>query len=366
MCEKINKEIYSSIYKVTFPNRKHYIGLTTLPPEERWKQHKNNMKYKYKTQYFYNAMKKHGVENLTFEVIDNASTREELCELEKIYIQLYNSYYENRKGYNMTLGGDGISGYKPTEEEKEKKKQFYIDNPGEREKSRERSIKVWKNPELRKAQREKTIQWNMNHPGERSRIVKKYHSEHPQARLEHGERMRKFYEEHPEARLLASEKEKKYAKEHPEKGEKHSEIMKKLYEDPNKRLEMSKLMKQFYIDNPELRKAQSERMRTLYEEHPEKRKEHSEKMKKLYEDPNKRLEMSKLKKQQNKDNPKLREQGKAAKPFTMHKDGKLIGTFTHQFYAKDYIREHFGIDVNPYLVLSGKSKTSKKFIFKYI
>ena len=122
-------EVNGSIYKIKFPNGKHYIGQTTKNPEERWKQHKQNNNNKAKTQYLYNAMKKYGVENLIFEVIDTASTREELYDLEIMYIEEYNSYCDNRKGYNMTLGGDGVSGYKPTEEQKQRRRQFFIDNP---------------------------------------------------------------------------------------------------------------------------------------------------------------------------------------------------------------------------------------------
>ena len=52
-------------------------------------------------------MRKYGLENFTFEVLEE-------CELgllndrEEYYIELYNSYFH---GYNSTFGGDGTSGF---------------------------------------------------------------------------------------------------------------------------------------------------------------------------------------------------------------------------------------------------------------
>jgi group I intron endonuclease len=54
--------------------------------------------------YFYSAIKKYGVLNFSWEIIDVCNTDLELDEKERFYIKLYNSNDKN-KGYNMTDGG---------------------------------------------------------------------------------------------------------------------------------------------------------------------------------------------------------------------------------------------------------------------
>jgi predicted GIY-YIG superfamily endonuclease len=64
------------IYKIQFPNGKHYIGLTTTSLENRKKQHRYAAK-KCGTKYLYNALRKYKMED-TFELIqiDTADTVE--------------------------------------------------------------------------------------------------------------------------------------------------------------------------------------------------------------------------------------------------------------------------------------------------
>ena len=111
---------FGSIYKIQFPNGKYYIGLTTTSLEQRREEHKYRAKGG-STRYLYNALRKYDMID-TFELIeiDTANSLEELCEMEIGYIIEYNSYYMNGKGYNMTFGGEGLSGYIYTEEHKQK------------------------------------------------------------------------------------------------------------------------------------------------------------------------------------------------------------------------------------------------------
>ena len=57
---------------------------------------------------FYKAIRKYGIENFSFEVLEEC-TAEELDEKEKYWIKYYNTYigWENCQGYNMTIGGSG-------------------------------------------------------------------------------------------------------------------------------------------------------------------------------------------------------------------------------------------------------------------
>ena len=105
------------IYKITnLVNGKVYIG-QAVDIEERWKEHKRN--YKRLNQILYKAMRKHGIKNFSFEIL--ILCEEEFLNLMEIYyIEKYNSYAyaKDSKGYNMTLGGGGSSGFKHTKKAK--------------------------------------------------------------------------------------------------------------------------------------------------------------------------------------------------------------------------------------------------------
>ena len=107
------------IYKITNTvNGKVYIG-QAQDIEERWKQH--NREFLKEDSVIYLAMRKYGIENFSFEVLEECK-KEELNEKEIYYIEKFNSYIhaENSNGYNMTIGGGGIRGHKHTEETKRK------------------------------------------------------------------------------------------------------------------------------------------------------------------------------------------------------------------------------------------------------
>ena len=91
------------IYKITNQlNGKVYIG-QSVNIEQRWKRHKQEVKNGNKTYKLYNAIRKYGIENFSFEVLEEC-LRDELNEKEIYYIKKYNSYCN---GYNSTLGGQG-------------------------------------------------------------------------------------------------------------------------------------------------------------------------------------------------------------------------------------------------------------------
>jgi len=97
------------IYKITnIINNKIYIGKTTKNLYERKKVHIRNAKIGRRS-ILYSAIRKHGVENFIFEILEKLETSsvEVLNERETYYIKLLNSHYENGEGYNMTFGGDG-------------------------------------------------------------------------------------------------------------------------------------------------------------------------------------------------------------------------------------------------------------------
>ena len=114
---KTNKEKQEIVYLYTFPNGKMYVGKTCQPDVRclYYNVYRKQMPV-------YNALKK-AEENgdtvdLTYlsEYVDNKVA----AGIEKHYIALYRtniSRYGNEFGYNLTDGGEGVSGYKFTEEE---------------------------------------------------------------------------------------------------------------------------------------------------------------------------------------------------------------------------------------------------------
>jgi len=93
----------TTIYKVTNQiNQKAYIGLTDRPLSERRKQHFTEANTRPKT-HFHNALLKYRENDWIWKVIDNSSTREKAGDLEKQYIEEFDTY---KNGYNSTTGGD--------------------------------------------------------------------------------------------------------------------------------------------------------------------------------------------------------------------------------------------------------------------
>ena len=87
------------IYKILDTKTgKSYIGKTVKQPEERFKQHT-------KSHYVFKQIYAKDKYRLTLEVVDQASSQEELDILEKKYIQEFNTLAPN--GFNLTQGGTG-------------------------------------------------------------------------------------------------------------------------------------------------------------------------------------------------------------------------------------------------------------------
>lgn len=99
------------VYKHTCPNGKVYIGITKQAPNKRWL---NGLGYEHNN-YFFKAIKKYGWQNIKHEILFNNLNEKEAKEKE---IELIKYYKSNQReyGYNITNGGDGVHGFKHTEE----------------------------------------------------------------------------------------------------------------------------------------------------------------------------------------------------------------------------------------------------------
>lgn len=106
------------VYKISNDiNKKLYIGITSCGVDTRFNQHAKASSYIGK------AIRKHGVKHFKVEDIDIAKTKEEVMEKEIYWIDHYGSF---KKGYNLTIGGEGASINHRIEIELDKKQKRFI------------------------------------------------------------------------------------------------------------------------------------------------------------------------------------------------------------------------------------------------
>jgi group I intron endonuclease len=106
------------IYKITnCINGKVYIGKTSRTAETRWRQHVSHSK---QCQWpMARAIRKYGESNFKMELMHwNISSNDDANQFEEFCIWLCKSN-QKKYGYNLTSGGDGIVGYKFSEEIKQ-------------------------------------------------------------------------------------------------------------------------------------------------------------------------------------------------------------------------------------------------------
>ncbi len=96
-------------------NNKKYVGITSNIPEKRWAQGNG---YKHNA-YFTSAIKKYGWENFKHEIIAKNLDEESARELEIFLICVYKTV-DRKYGYNLSTGGEPMSGVKHSEETKKK------------------------------------------------------------------------------------------------------------------------------------------------------------------------------------------------------------------------------------------------------
>lgn len=96
-----------------YSHNKYYVGITCKDnPEKRWEHG-----YGYRgNEHFFRAITKYGWDNISHEIIAQGLSFQEACDMEKLFIALYNS--KNKEyGYNKTYGGEGVVGVHMNEAE---------------------------------------------------------------------------------------------------------------------------------------------------------------------------------------------------------------------------------------------------------
>lgn len=108
------------VYKITnLINEKIYIG-KTFDIQKRWNKHLETVKYKGNGyQYLHKSIEKYGVENFLIESLEVNLNEELAFEREKFWIKELNSNNPNI-GMNLTIGGEGVTGHKWSEEQHSK------------------------------------------------------------------------------------------------------------------------------------------------------------------------------------------------------------------------------------------------------
>ena len=108
-----------TVYEHITPSGKRYIGITSKEnPKQRWR---GGSHYKECTA-FRGAIDKYGWNDIQHNILFNDLTEKEAKWLENYLICYYRTFvgFKDCKGYNMTLGGEGVVGWKHTKESKMK------------------------------------------------------------------------------------------------------------------------------------------------------------------------------------------------------------------------------------------------------
>ena len=104
------------VYLVTnLTNGKRYVGKTKRDLGQRWREHVTHSHGRSEEMALYVAIRKHGADAFELSVLEECSSEETLNEAEKRWIRELGTF---RREYNMTEGGDGLKGYKHTEDTK--------------------------------------------------------------------------------------------------------------------------------------------------------------------------------------------------------------------------------------------------------
>ena len=91
------------IYKFThIESNRCYIGQTIQDPNQRRLEHIADSRHTTREYHFHNALRKYGIDAFTFEVIDKATTLDELNLLEEKYVEQYDSI---ANGFNIRQPG---------------------------------------------------------------------------------------------------------------------------------------------------------------------------------------------------------------------------------------------------------------------
>jgi group I intron endonuclease len=127
------------VYRITNTiNGKVYIGKTMKSLAARWTEHLKSVRAG-SDFYFHKAVRKYSSEAFKTDILYEASTVEALNAMETFFIVLHQSH-KPENGYNLTLGGDGVSGLTHTERTKEMLRSLWTTERRQELQERNRSV----------------------------------------------------------------------------------------------------------------------------------------------------------------------------------------------------------------------------------
>ena len=222
-------ENHYTVYKLTDPDGKVYIGVTGKTVEERWNKGRG---YSRGTP-IREAIRKYGWESFQHEILCEKLTRDGAEKLEKAFITYYDSS-DPEKGYNRFLGGLGKGAHMsevtkrlssaaknrlydehpeikekirktvknafasdPTYQERISKGVLsaYENNPAIRSKLREKTKQLWSDPSFREkcsAGRREVCEMNFDLAHHTRAVHRQYYASHPERREEISRQMRVY------------------------------------------------------------------------------------------------------------------------------------------------------------------------------
>ena len=124
MTDRPDVEVVWSIYMITNrANGKKYIG-QTVDVQNRWNNHRFASG---DCPALHGAIKKYGVDAFDFNVVEVCRSKAQADEAERTLIRRYHTRsYES--GYNITNGGDGVSGWRASPETRERMRLAHLGN----------------------------------------------------------------------------------------------------------------------------------------------------------------------------------------------------------------------------------------------
>lgn len=171
-------------------NCKKYVGKTTdlKTRQKKW----NNLSYRYAGPVINNARAKYGLDAFDFEILKECED-EELNYWEMYYIKELNTKAPN--GYNLTDGGEGMTGYTHSEETRKKlseivkksyteeRKQYLREIQKGKRYSEESKQKMSKKAKGRKHSEETRKKISESHKGENNYMYGKHHTDEAKKKM---------------------------------------------------------------------------------------------------------------------------------------------------------------------------------------
>ena len=236
-------EAHYTVYKLTSPDNKVYIGCTGNPVKKRWNGGRG-----YRGSPVFEAICHYGWPSFKKEILCEKLTKAGAEKLEAWFVAYYDSM-NPEKGYNRVTGGSRKGGHL---------------SENMKQKCRESKIRQYEEqPELIERIRGSVLAAYANDPTYRERVgraICSVYENDPGYRERVSKGIRAAYEKNPAIRTRLAD------------------ISKQFWQDPDYRSRVTESMAAYYDGNPEVASKIQERNRHYYREHPERRREIAEQM----------------------------------------------------------------------------------------